>query len=127
MTKIIESDCGNVTTLAGDDVDDIITVSDTAKTRISSVLEDTDEGSFLRIGVQGGGCSGFQYVFGIHNEIEEDDYVNVWDGGKVVVDSMSMEYMKGSTLQYIKELGGEFFSVENPLATSSCGCGSSFS
>lgn len=126
MSKIIESDCGNITTLAGDEILNEINVTDAAQTKITEILENEADGSFLRVGVSGGGCSGFQYMFGIHDEIEEDDTINEWNGGKVVVDSMSMEYMKGSTVDYIKEVMSEHFSIDNPGVTSQCGCGESF-
>ena len=126
MGKVIESGCGNITTLAGEEVPNIITVTEDAQSKIIEILKDEDDGSFLRVGVGGGGCAGFQYMFGIHDEIEDDDYVNIWDGGKLVVDSMSMEYMKGATISFMDSFGGEHFSVENPEASSQCGCGSSF-
>ena len=127
MSKIIESDCGNVTVLAGDDIENSVGVTESAKQKITELLKTEEDGSFLRVGVSSGGCSGFQYVFGIHNEKEEDDFTNEWDGGSLVVDSVSMQYMKGATLDFIKEISGEFFSVNNPGATSYCGCQSSFS
>jgi len=128
MSKIIESDCGNVTTLAGDETPDEVYVSDTAKIKVAEILaSEEDDDLFLRIGVYGGGCSGFQYKFGLHNEIDDDDFVIEWDDGKVVVDSMSISYMKGATVDFIKDLMSEHFSIVNPGVSSSCGCGESFS
>ncbi len=126
MSNIIESGCGNVTTLSDDAVPDVFYVSDIAKDKITEILKDEAEGSFLRVGVYGGGCSGFQYMFGLHNELEEDDIILEWENGKAVVDSTSIQYLKGSTINFEISFGGEQFSVENPLATSECGCGSSF-
>ena len=126
MSKVIETDCGNVTTLADDSVPNEVFVSESAKVKITEILKDESDGSFLRIGVYGGGCSGFQYKFGIHDVTEDDDVINEWDDGKVVVDAMSIEYMKGATLDYVKDLMSEHFSIDNPSATSSCGCGESF-
>lgn len=126
MGKIIESDCGNITTLADDAIPNEVTITNLAKTKITEVLELESDESFLRIVVDGGGCAGFQYRFGIHDEIEDDDIVNEWDGGKLVIDSMSMTYMKGSTIGFEDSFGGEHFSVNNPESSSECGCGSSF-
>ena len=127
MTKIIESGCGNTTILAGDEVTNEIYISLSAKEKIEQLCEMEDPGSFLRVAIMGGGCSGFQYLFGFDTELADDDITHKWENGQVVVDSMSMEFIKGATLNYIDDFGGEFFSVENPSATSSCGCGSSFS
>lgn len=127
MSNIFETDCGNVTVLADNTVPDTFYVSDGAKNKITEILKEEDEGSFLRVGVYGGGCSGFQYMFGLHNIIEEDDIAVVWNDGKVVVDAASMQYIKGSTINFETSFGGEQFAVENPFATSECGCNQSFS
>lgn len=127
MSNVFESACGNVTTLAGDEIPNEIDVTDAAKAKIVELCVDEDEGSFLRVAVMGGGCSGFQYFFGFDNEIEEDDIIHEWDEGKVVVDAASMDFIKGSTIDYVKSFMGEHFHVRNVLATSQCGCGSSFS
>lgn len=127
MSKIIESDCGNITTLADDNVVSEIFITDAAKQRISELLLDEEEDqSFLRVAVQGGGCSGFQYYFGFDTDLEEDDIINEWADGKVVVDAMSIEYIKGATIDFVQDFMGEHFAVQNKLATSQCGCGSSF-
>ena len=127
MNKIIETDCGNVTTLVGDEISDEIFVTDGAKAKIQELCADEDEVAFLRIAVMGGGCSGFQYFFGFDTTIEDVDITNEWEGGKVVVDEMSMGFIKGSTIEYVKTFMGEHFQVQNLLAKSECGCGSSFS
>ncbi len=127
MTKIIESGCGNTTTLAGDEVLNEIMVSKIAKEKIAEMLVSEDPGSFLRVAVMGGGCSGFRYLFGFDTKLEEDDITHEWENGRVVVDSMSIDFIKGGTLNYVVEFGVEYFHVVNPSATSSCGCGSSFS
>lgn len=128
MGKIIESGCGNTTELADEDVADEIFMTEDARTKISEILSESDEGSFLRVGVQGGGCSGFQYFFGIMADLDEkEDIVKEWDGAKIVVDSASMEFIKGATIGYTLQWQGAYFTVDNPLATSTCGCGSSFS
>lgn len=122
MNKVIESPCGNTTILAGDDVPDIFHVTESAVNRIKEILKDEDEGTFLRIGVAGGGCSGFQNMFALDTEKLDDDHVF----GDVIIDDMSIQMLKDSTLNYIKEVSGEYFDIENPHASSSCGCGSSF-
>lgn len=127
MGKIIETDCGNVTELADDEVASEIFMTEEAQVKVSEILSESDEGSFLRVGVQGGGCSGFQYFFGIMNDLEDHDIVKEMGNAKVVVDDVSMEYMKGATIGYTQQWQGAYFTVDNPLAKSSCGCGSSFS
>ena len=78
MSKVIESGCGNVTTLAGDEILDEILVTDEAKAKIQELCENEYDGSFLRVAVMGGGCSGFQYYFGFDTEIEDTDILNEW-------------------------------------------------
>lgn len=80
----------------------------------------------LRTYVQGGGCSGFSYGFTFDEDINEDDFTVPLDEFKVLVDSMSMQYLQGSTIDYKEELMGSNFVITNPNATSKCGCGSSF-
>ncbi len=126
MSKIIETDCGNITTLAGDEIPNEIFLSDSARDRVKLLCADEDEGTFLRVAVQAGGCTGFQYYFGFDTEIEDDDIINEFDDIKVVIDSMSIELMKGATIEYVKTMMGEHFKVTNQLAQSTCGCGSSF-
>ena len=124
--KIIESGCGNTTILAGDEIVNEIYVTDSAKVRIEEVCKAEDPGTFLRVAVMGGGCSGFQYVFGFDKDIEDGDIINRWGTGSLVVEGMSIEFMKGSTITFINNFNGEYFQVLNPEVTSSCGCGLSF-
>lgn len=84
-------------------------------------------GLMLRVAVLGGGCSGFQYQFSLIDVVEDDDRVFDKDGVKVAVDNVSMEYLQGSTIDFTEELIGASFQIRNPNATSSCGCGTSFS
>lgn len=126
MSKIIESGCGNTTILADDEVPNEVYISDEAKSQIEKICESEDLGSFLRVAVMGGGCAGFQYIFGLDTDIEDDDIINDWGSAKLVVDHMSMEYMKGSTIDYVEENMSAFFKVNNALASSQCGCGTSF-
>ena len=124
--KIIESGCGNTTILAGDEVANELYVSDSAKVKIEELCKEEEPGTFLRVAVMGGGCSGFQYAFGLDKDLEDTDIINDWETGKIVIDNMSIEFMKGATVNFINDFDGEYFQVENPEATSSCGCGSSF-
>ena len=106
----------------------MISITDTAKTKINDIL--LDEGKpnlMLRTFVQGGGCSGFQYGFTLEEVKNEDDFEIDTGSFKVVIDSMSMMYMEGATIDYKEELMSSTFVINNPNAQSSCGCGSSFS
>ena len=86
-----------------------------------------DEGMALRIAVAGGGCSGFQYGFSFDEEINEDDTIIENKGASLLVDPLSYQYLVGSRVDYVEGLEGSRFIVNNPLATTTCGCGSSFS
>lgn len=81
----------------------------------------------LRLSVDGGGCSGFSYRFGLADSIDADDIISETDGVKLVVDSVSIDLLRGCTVDFVDSLGGSAFKVENPVAASGCGCGSSFS
>ncbi|WP_033075064.1 iron-sulfur cluster insertion protein ErpA [Sphingopyxis sp. MWB1] len=81
----------------------------------------------LRLAVDGGGCSGFTYRFGFAESVEEDDIVTETDGVKLVVDSVSIDLVRGCVVDFVDSLGGSSFKVENPNAAAGCGCGSSFS
>lgn len=105
-------------------------LTDAAVDRVA-VLMESENGSLFRVAVLGGGCSGFQYEFSIDNQVNDDDKVidRVASSGKnvkVAVDTMSLEFLKGSQLDYVQELIGSYFQVSNPNATASCGCGTSF-
>jgi len=106
---------------------DSLVLSDSCVTRLNAI---TEHGGHLRIFVEGGGCSGFQYKFDLEEgvELEEDDVLIEREGAKVVVDETSLEYLKGSTLDYHTELiRAAFRIVENPKAEQGCSCGASFS
>ena len=104
-----------------------IVVTERAAQRIQEILKSEPIGSLLRISVNGGGCSGFQYAFDIDKTIAEDDYITERDGVKVAVDSVSLPFMDGATIDFIDDLMGQSFKIDNPHATASCGCGTSFS
>ena len=98
-----------------------------AAERITHLLSGEPEGSFFRVAVLGGGCSGFQYDFSIDQQLNDDDIVFTTHGVDVVVDDMSIELIDHAELDYVQDLMGSYFAVTNPNATASCGCGTSFS
>jgi iron-sulfur cluster insertion protein len=100
----------------------MITITENAEKEIQMVLDESRE-KYLRIAIQGGGCSGFNYVFDFAQQKEEDDF----EIGKVLVDSMSMSYLQGAKVDYVDDLMGSSFNIINPNAQTTCGCGSSFS
>jgi iron-sulfur cluster insertion protein len=105
----------------------VITISDSAKQKIKDLLyEEGNPNLSLRTFVQGGGCSGFSYGFTFDDQINEDDFEIPLDEFKVLVDGMSMQYLQGAEVDYIENLQGSQFSIKNPNATTTCGCGSSF-
>lgn len=106
----------------------MIEITDSAMTKISEILaEENNPKVKLRTFVQGGGCSGFSYGFTLDEEQNEDDFVVEKSGVNILVDSMSMQYLQGSVIDYKDELMGASFVINNPQAVSTCGCGSSFS
>ena len=102
------------------------TLTDAAATRVAAIAAKQAKPAILRLSVEGGGCSGFQYRFGLAEAIEDDDSVSEHDGVKLVVDSVSLDLIAGSTVDFVESLGGAAFRVENPQAAAGCGCGSSF-
>lgn len=104
-----------------------ITLTNRAARRIAKILAGEPEGSMLRIAILGGGCSGFQYDYKIVSEKEDGDLVLEKDGAVVLIDEMSQQYMPGAVIDYTEELIAAAFSIDNPLATANCGCGTSFS
>ena len=103
-----------------------VTVSEKAARRIGEILKNEPAGTMLRVSVEGGGCSGFQYKFGIERAKADDDLVISRDGATVLIDSVSVGYMAGSEIDFVDDLIGAAFKVKNPKATASCGCGTSF-
>ena len=105
----------------------MITISDSAKTKILDILaEENNPNVALRTFVQGGGCSGFSYGFTLAEDQAEDDFEFPIGSRKVLVDAMSMQYLQGAEIDYKDELMGASFTIKNPNATTTCGCGSSF-
>ncbi|MEP2829063.1 iron-sulfur cluster insertion protein ErpA [Parvibaculum sp.] len=104
-----------------------ISLTDRAATQIGKILQGEDEGTVLRVSVQGGGCSGFQYGFTLDDTKTDDDLVLEKNGVTVLIDSVSVDYLAGSEIDYVDDLIGAAFKINNPNATASCGCGTSFS
>ncbi|MEL6953359.1 MAG: iron-sulfur cluster assembly accessory protein [Pseudomonadota bacterium] len=101
-------------------------VTERAFTRLAEINEASDEAKALRVAVEGGGCSGFQYEITL-DDPTEDDLVLEGSGQKVVVDSVSLPFLADAVIDFTEELIGARFTIENPNATASCGCGTSFS
>lgn len=104
-----------------------VDMTDRAAKRVTAILAGEAPGSALRISVKGGGCSGFSYAFDIGQDRADDDIVLERAGATVVIDSVSVDYMKGAVIDFVDDLMGQSFRINNPLATSGCGCGTSFS
>ena len=98
-----------------------------AAARVAAIAARQGKPAILRLSVEGGGCSGFQYRFGLADGAEGDDSVTETDGVRLVVDSMSLDLVRGAQVDFVESLGGAAFKVENPNAASGCGCGTSFS
>ncbi len=103
-----------------------VTVSDRAVRRIGEILKGEPDGTMLRVSVEGGGCSGFQYKFDMERAKGSDDIVIARDGAVVLIDPVSVNYMAGSEIDFVEDLIGASFKIKNPKATASCGCGTSF-
>lgn len=104
-----------------------VTVSDAAIARVASILSKDGEKTALRISVEGGGCSGFSYKYDLVNEdAGDDDTVIEREGARIYLDAMSLMYMGGSEVDFVDNLMGQSFQINNPNAVASCGCGTSF-
>ncbi len=104
-----------------------ITLTDRAATRIREIVQREPGKAALRVAVNGGGCSGFQYEFQLTDQLAEDDLVIERGGAKALVDPVSQGFLAGSEIDFVDDLMGQSFRIRNPNATSSCGCGTSFS
>ena len=103
-----------------------ITVSERAARRIGDILKGEPSGTMLRVSVEGGGCSGFQYKFDVDRTRAADDLVISRNGAVILIDPVSVNYMAGSEIDFVDDLIGASFKVNNPQAKASCGCGTSF-
>ena len=107
----------------GDDI--LLTAA--AAARVAVIAQRLAKEPILRLSVEGGGCAGFQYRFGLADGIESDDITVIRDGVTLVVDEVSLDLVRGSAVDFVESLGGAAFQVTNPNAASGCGCGTSFS
>jgi len=104
-----------------------VTMSASAAKQIKAILSKQDGAKYLRVAVDGGGCSGFSYRFDFAKAQNADDIIIERDGVGVVIDEVSLPFLEGSEIDYVRELIGSAFKVHNPNATANCGCGTSFS
>ena len=104
-----------------------VDITPSAAARVAAIAVKTGKPPILRLSVDGGGCAGFQYVFGLADSVTDEDERTVRDGVTLVVDPTSLDLVRGSAVDFVENLGGAAFKVTNPNAASGCGCGSSFS
>ena len=104
-----------------------IALTPAAAARVAAIAKRQGKAPILRLAVDGGGCAGFQYRFGLADGIEGDDTIAEQDGVTLVVDEISLDLVRGSAVDFVESLGGAAFQVTNPNAASGCGCGTSFS
>ncbi|MFW2852799.1 iron-sulfur cluster insertion protein ErpA [Sphingomonas sp. TX0543] len=104
-----------------------IALTPSAAARVAAIAAKQGKPAILRLSVEGGGCSGFQYRFGFADAPEDGDAIAETDGVRLVVDDVSLDLVRGASVDYVESLGGAAFKVENPNAASGCGCGTSFS
>lgn len=103
-----------------------LTLTESAAKRVAWIAEKQAKPAILRLSVEGGGCSGFQYKFDLTETADSDDSISETDGVKLVIDPISLDLVGGSVVDFVESLGGAAFKVENPQAAAGCGCGSSF-
>lgn len=104
-----------------------IDLTQSAASRVAAIAARQGKPAILRLAVEGGGCSGFQYRFGLADGVDADDISVIRDGVQLVVDPVSLDLVGGAVVDFVESLGGSAFKVDNPNAASGCGCGSSFS
>lgn len=105
---------------------DPLILTPSAAKRVAFIAQKQARPAILRLAVEGGGCSGFQYKFDLADGADDEDSVSETDGVKLVVDPVSLDLIAGSTVDFVESLGGAAFKVENPQAAAGCGCGASF-
>lgn len=106
---------------------EVIFMTENAARRVAEIAIKLGKPAVLRLSVEGGGCSGFQYKFGMADTVEADDIRAEGQGASLVVDPISLDLVRGSAVDFVESLGGKSFQVTNPQAQAGCGCGSSFS
>lgn len=104
----------------------MLTLTESAAKRVAWIADKQSRPAILRLSVEGGGCSGFQYKFDLADQADGDDSVSETSGVQLVVDPISLDLVNGSVVDFVESLGGAAFRVENPNAAAGCGCGSSF-
>ena len=104
-----------------------VELTPSAAARVATIASKQGKPAILRLSVDGGGCAGFQYKFGLADAVESDDTIAEQDGVRLVVDSVSLDLVRGSAVDFVENMGGASFRVTNPNAASGCGCGTSFS
>jgi len=104
-----------------------VELTPSAAARVAVIASKQGKPAILRLSVDGGGCAGFQYKFGLADAVESDDTIAEQDGVRLVVDSVSLDLVRGSAVDFVENMGGASFRVTNPNAASGCGCGTSFS
>ena len=119
--------CCGLPYLLGMDVNEQVALTPAAAARVAAIAARQGKAAILRLSVEGGGCAGFQYRFGLADQVEPDDKITTQEGVTLVVDETSLELVRGSAVDYVESLGGAAFQVTNPNAASGCGCGTSFS
>jgi iron-sulfur cluster assembly accessory protein len=107
--------------------EDVVLMTPAAAARVRAIGDKLGKPARLRLSVEGGGCSGFSYKFGLAESVDADDVVTNTDGADLVIDTVSLDLLKGSQVDFVDSLGGSSFQISNPNATAGCGCGSSFS
>lgn len=107
--------------------DQPVGLSDRAADRIAAILSKEETANALRISVEGGGCSGFQYRYDLVSDRDEDDLILEKSGATVLIDPISLPYLDGAVIDFVTDLIGQSFQIKNPNATAACGCGTSFS
>ena len=127
MNASVENELVSSALKVSDQTTQLVFSDQAAKKVRALVTEEDNENLRLRVFVSGGGCSGFEYGFTFDDEIEEDDIEVENSGVSLVIDSLSFEYLAGSSIDYLEDLQGSRFVVINPNATTTCGCGNSFS
>lgn len=106
---------------------DRIRLTEAAAARVAWIAARQERPAILRLSVEGGGCAGFSYKFGMADELADDDVISETDGVRLVVDAVSLDLLEGSEVDFAESLGGSAFQVKNPNSASGCGCGTSFS